>query len=125
MVLNSYFQRPQLVVEPWNSNANRARALAAFLTFVYRARGGRGSREVTEADHLAFHHWRRRDAAGPRVSGGTWSQYVSHVNQFYGWAVRQGQIGAVPIPHRLSGPRPGGVPSAARVQADGSGDLRA
>jgi hypothetical protein len=37
VALNSYFQRPQLVVAPWNSNANRARALAGFLTFVYRA----------------------------------------------------------------------------------------
>jgi integrase len=116
VVLNSYFRRPQLVVAPWNSNANRARALAGFLTFVYRALGGRGWREVTEADHLAYHQWRRRDAAGPRVSGGTWSQDVSHVNQFYVWAARQGQMGAVPIPHRLSRAAPWGVPSAARVQ---------
>ncbi|MDX2853074.1 integrase [Streptomyces sp. PA03-3a] len=116
VALNSYFHRVQLMGAPWNSNANRARALAGFLTFVYRARGGRGWREVTEADHLAYHQWRRRDAAGPRVSGGTWSQDVSHVNQFFVWAAGQGQIGEVPIPHRPSRPAPWGVPSGARVR---------
>ncbi|QTI90627.1 site-specific integrase [Streptomyces sp. AgN23] len=116
VVLNSYFQRPQLVGAPWNSNANRARALAGFLTFVYRARGGRGWREATDADHLAYHQWRRRDTAGPRVSGGTWSQDVSHVNQFYVWAAGQGQVGAVPIPHRPPKLPPWGTPSASRAQ---------
>jgi site-specific recombinase XerD len=117
VMLNSYFQRPQLVGAPFSSNANRARALAGFLTFVYRARGGRGWREVTEADHLAYHQWRRRDAAGPQVSGGTWSQDVSHVNQFYVWAAGQGQVGRVPIPQRPARSAPWGRPTPVLVQA--------
>jgi len=85
--LNSYFRRPALIGAPVNSNASRARALAGFLNFLYKSRGGRSWREATEGDHLAFHQWRRRDAAGPQVAGATWSQEVAHVNQFYAWAV--------------------------------------
>ena len=119
MVLNSYFHRVSLIDAPWNSNANRARALAAFLNFLHRARGGKSWRQATEGDHLAFHQWRRRDPAGPRVAGGTWSQEVSHVNQFYEWAVRQNQIGAVPIPQRSRRPAPPGTlrPPGARARS--------
>jgi len=109
VALNSYFHRPALIGAPWNSNANRARALAGFLNFLDRARGGRPWREATEADHLAFHQWRRRDAEGPQVAGGTWSQEVSHVNQFYEWAVTRKLAGAVPIPHRARRPAPAGT----------------
>ena len=116
VVLNSYFHRADLIGAPWNSNANRARALAGFLNFLHRARGGKTWREAAEADHLAFHRWRRRDPAGPRVAGGTWSQEVSHVNQFFEWAVRQQQIGAVPIPQRLRRPAPLGTLQAARPE---------
>ena len=116
VVLNSYFHRASLIDAPWNSNANRARALAAFLNFLHRARGGKSWRHATEGDHLAFHQWRRRDPAGPRVAGGTWSQEVSHVNQFFEWAVRQNQIGAVPIPHRSRRPAPPGTLQAARTR---------
>jgi site-specific recombinase XerD len=79
------------------------------LTFLGRARGGRSWREATEADHLAFHQWRRRDAAGPRVAGATWSQEVSHVNQFYAWAVTRKLVGAVPIPQRVRRSAPAGT----------------
>jgi hypothetical protein len=109
VALNSYFHRPALIDAPWNSNANRARALAGFLNFLDRARGGRPWRGATEADHLAFHQWRRRDAEGPQVAGGTWSQEVSHVNQFYEWAVTRKLVGAVPIPRRARRPAPAGT----------------
>ncbi|MEU5547277.1 integrase [Streptomyces sioyaensis] len=109
VVLNSYFHRVDLIDAPWNSNANRARALAGYLNFLHCARGGKSWRQATEADHLAFHQWRRRDPAGPRVAGGTWSQEVAHVNQFFEWAVRQNQLGAVPIPHRSRRPAPLGT----------------
>src|SRR6266545_447016 len=108
-VLNSYFHRVDRIDAPQNSNANRARALAGFLTFLERSRRGTSWRQDTEADHLAFHQWRRREAAGPRVGGSTWSQEVSHVNQFYEWAVRQGHVDAVPIPQRLRRPAPLGI----------------
>lgn len=110
VVLNSYFHRVALIDAPPNSNANRARALAGFLNFLDRSRGGKTWREATEADHLAFHQWRRRDADGPRIAGATWSQEVSHVNQFYAWAVRQGQVATMPIPHRARRPAPLGTP---------------
>jgi integrase len=113
VVLNSYFHRVNLIDAPWNSNANRARALAGFLSFLHWARGGKSWRQATEADHLAFHHWRRRDPGGPRVAGGTWSQEVSHVNQFFEWAVGQHQMGAIPIPQRSRRPAPRGVPRVA------------
>src|SRR6266702_1134438 len=70
VVLNSYFHRVSLIDAPWNSNANRARVLAAFLNFLHRARGGKSWRQASESDHLAFHQWRRRDPAGPRDEGG-------------------------------------------------------
>lgn len=107
--LNSYFRGAALVGAPVNSNASRARALAGFLNFLHSSRGGRSWREATEADHLAFHQWRRRDAAGPRVSGSTWSQEVSHVHQFYAWAVARGLTGAVPVPQRARRQAPPGM----------------
>jgi len=107
--LNSYFHRPVLLDAPWNTNANRARALAGFLTFLERSRGGRSWRDAVEDDHLAYHQWRRRDEEGPRVAGATWSQEVSHVNQFYAWAVTRKLAGAVPIPQRPRRPAPPGT----------------
>jgi site-specific recombinase XerD len=107
--LNSYFHRPVLLDAPWNTNANRARALAGFLTFLERSRGSRPWRAAVEEDHLAYHQWRRRDEEGPRVAGGTWSQEVSHVNQFYAWAVMRKLVGAVPIPQRDRRPAPPGT----------------
>ncbi|HBF82743.1 MAG TPA: hypothetical protein DD420_23290 [Streptomyces sp.] len=51
-------------------------------------------------DYLAYHSWRRLDEAGPRVEDGTWSQEVSHVNQFYAWAQGQGHVAELPMPQR-------------------------
>ena len=47
VVLNSYFHRVSLIDAPWNSNANRARALAAFLNFLHAS----PRREVVAAGH--------------------------------------------------------------------------
>ncbi|WP_329160517.1 site-specific integrase [Streptomyces sp. NBC_01717] len=107
-VLNSYFFQANLLTAPWNSNANRARALARWLNFLTVARAGTSWRSATEADHLAFHQWRRRDDDGPGVMGGTWNQEVSLVNQFYEWAVRRGYAAEVPIPQRARRPAPMG-----------------
>jgi integrase len=106
--LNSYFLQANLTA-PWNTNANRARALARFFSFLHTSRGGKSWRAATEADHLAFHQWRRRDEAGPHVEGSTWNHEVSLVNGFYSWAVRQGHVAAVPIPHRARRPAPTGA----------------
>src|SRR5262245_59648861 len=75
-----------------------ARDVAAFLTFLWRARGGRSWRDACEADHLAYLEWRRRDASGPRVAGATWNREVAAVNQFYEWASRNGHVQSNPIP---------------------------
>lgn len=40
-ILNSYFIQANLLIAPWNSNANRARALLRFLNFLHFARGGK------------------------------------------------------------------------------------
>ncbi|MFH8342860.1 hypothetical protein [Streptomyces sp. AM6-12] len=74
--LNSYFHRVDFLESPLNSQ------------------------NATGADHLAYHHWRRRDVNGPRVDGGTWSQEVSHLQQFYLHAVSKGWVSEVPIPQR-------------------------
>jgi site-specific recombinase XerD len=39
-----------------------ARDLAAFLNFLWLARGQRSWRDAGEADHLAYLQWRRRDS---------------------------------------------------------------
>ena len=100
--LNGYFHRVNQLEEPLNTQINRARALARHLNFLHKARGGRGWRDATEDDHRAFHFWRRQHAAGPLVEGSTWSQEVSLVNQFYGWAKGQGFVSAIPIPQRAA-----------------------
>ncbi|MFE0207358.1 tyrosine-type recombinase/integrase [Streptomyces sp. NPDC058985] len=109
VALNAYFFQANVVTAPWNTNANRARAIARFLNFLLVARGGRCWRSATAEDHLAFHHWRRRDPVGPRVGGGTWNQEVSLVNSFYGWAVGQGHAAFTPIPQRDARPAPAGT----------------
>lgn len=108
VALNAYFLQANVMTAPQNTNANRARAIARFLNFLLVARGGRYRRSATVEDHWAFHHWRRRDPAGPRVSGGTWNQEVSLVNSFYEWAVGQGHAAVLPIPQREARPAPAG-----------------
>ncbi|GGT70813.1 hypothetical protein GCM10010207_81300 [Streptomyces atratus] len=48
---------------------------------------------------------RRRDLRGPRVDGDTWSQEVSHVQQFYVYAKKKLWMPEVLIPQQL--PRDG------------------
>lgn len=76
-----------------------------FFNFLYFSRGGKDWRQATEDDHFAFHHWRRRDESGPTVQGSTWSQEVSHVNQFYQWAVGGQLVAEVPILSGIGGRR--------------------
>ncbi|WP_428837560.1 site-specific integrase [Streptomyces olivaceiscleroticus] len=66
-----------------------ARDLAAFLAFLWSARGRKGWRDAVEEDHLAYLVWRRRDADGPRVAGATWNREVAGVDAFYRGAVRR------------------------------------
>ncbi|MER5915560.1 integrase [Streptomyces sp. NPDC001982] len=98
VALNSYFHRVDLMEGPLNSQINRALAMARYFNFLHQSRGGKDWRDATEADHIAYQHWRRRDLRGPQVDGGTWSQEVSHVHQFYVFAKRW--VGEVPIPQR-------------------------
>lgn len=131
--LNAYFHRVDLLEGPLNSQFNRASALERFLNFLHRNRGGKGWRDATEADHLAYHHWRRRDLRGPRVDGGTWSQEVSHLQQFYLHAVSKNWVGEVPIPqrarrawsgHGVPGPRRAGGASVPATYAHDEGGER-
>jgi hypothetical protein len=124
VVLNSYFHRVSLIDAPWNSNANRARALAGFLNFLHSARGGRSWRQATEGDHLAFHQWRRRDPSGPRVAGGTWSQEVARQPVLrVGRAAGPDGRGPDPAPRAAAGAD--GYAAGRRDGGDGPGDLRA
>lgn len=98
--LNSYFHRVNFLEGPLNSQINRASALCRKLNFLHVSRGGKGWRDATEADHTAYQHWRRRDPRGPRVDGDTWSQEVSHLQQFYVYAKKKQWVPEVPIPQR-------------------------
>jgi hypothetical protein len=53
-----------------------ARDLAAFLNFLWLARGQRSWRDAGEADRLAYLHWRRRDCAGPQVAESTFIRSI-------------------------------------------------
>lgn len=98
--LNSYFHQVNLMEGPLNSQINRASAICRKLNFLHQSRGGKGWRDATEDDHTAYHYWRRRDPRGPRVDGGTWSQEISHLQQFYVFAKRKSWVAEVPIPQR-------------------------
>jgi site-specific recombinase XerD len=98
--LNAYFTEELATSAPMTQEAS-ARDLAAFLTFLWRSRGGRSWRDATEDDHRAYLIWRRRDPRGPRVSGTTWDREVATVNKFYWWALNAGYLAAHPIPQRM------------------------
>ena len=98
--LNAYFTEELATCAPKTQEAS-ARDLAAFLTFLWRSRGGRSWRDATEDDHRAYLIWRRRDPRGPRVSGTTWDREVATVNKFYWWALNAGYLAAHPIPQRM------------------------
>lgn len=83
LVLNDFFQSVGMVASAPNTQAGYARDLAAFLTFLSTARGGRSWRDATEDDHSAYLYWRRRDPDGPRISGAAWGREVAAVNRFY------------------------------------------
>jgi site-specific recombinase XerD len=87
-----------MVASAWNTQAGYARDLAAFLTFLWSAREGR-----------AYLYWRRRDPAGPQVSGAAWDREVAAVNRFYRWALRQGHVRVNPIPQTSRRPVPVGA----------------
>jgi site-specific recombinase XerD len=106
VLLNGFFQSAGMVGSAWNTQAGYARDLAAFLTFLWSAREGRSWREATEADHRAYLFWRRRDPAGPRVSGAAWDREVAAVNRFYRWALRAGHMRVNPIPQTSRRPIP-------------------
>ncbi|MFG2989289.1 tyrosine-type recombinase/integrase [Streptomyces sp. NPDC048257] len=98
IVLNRFFQSPGMRMHAVNTQFGYARDLAAFLTFLWVSRGGKGWRDATDADHLAYLVWRRRDGDGPRVAGSTWNREVAAADAFYRWAVRCGHVPSSPIP---------------------------
>ncbi|MFC0112355.1 site-specific integrase [Kibdelosporangium aridum] len=98
VVLNEFFQSVEMMGSAWNTQVGYARDLAAFLTFLWSAREGRSWRDAIEADHRAYLYWRRRDPAGPRVSGAAWDREVAAVNRFYWWALRRRYVQVSPIP---------------------------
>jgi hypothetical protein len=66
--LNAFFRSGVMVCAAWNT----ARDLKVFLNFLWRSRDGKSWRDATEADHVAYLTWRRKDTAGPRVDDATW-----------------------------------------------------
>ncbi|MDM4783287.1 MULTISPECIES: site-specific integrase [unclassified Micromonospora] len=98
VVLNGFFQEPAMRAAAATTQSGYARNVAAFLSFLWSARGGRSWRDATEDDHVAYLVWRRRDADGPRVAGATWDREVAAVNRFYRWAVRRGHVQHNPVP---------------------------
>ena len=122
--LNAYFTEELATSAPKTQEAS-ARDLAAFLTFLWRSRGGRSWRDATEDDHRAYLNWRRRDPRGPR---GLWDNFgfseVATVNKFYWWALKVGYLAAHPIPQRMrlvSGPA--GIERCLRTRRTSSGHL--
>lgn len=106
VALNEFFADVPMVARPSRTQQGYARDLAAFLNFLWLARGGRSWRDACEADHLAYLHWRRRDPEGPGVAGSTWNREVAAVNQFYLWAVRRGHVQVNPVPQTGRGRPP-------------------
>ncbi len=106
VVLNSFFRDVVMAGRSRSTQDGYARDLAGFLTFLWVARERRGWRDATEADHLAYLHWRRHDPDGPRVAGATWDREVAAVNCFYRWAVRCGHVASNPIPQVSRRPGP-------------------
>ena len=118
VVLNGFFRDARMVTSARRTQEGYARDLAAFLNFLWLARGQRSWRDAGEADHLAYLQWRRRDSAGPQVAGSTWNREVAAVNQFYRWAVRDGHVRASPIPQVSRRARPAEAGWAGRRNLD-------
>ncbi len=98
--LNAFFSSADMATAAWNTQAGYARDVAAFLNFLWRARGATSWRDATEADHIAYLIWRRRDEHGPHIDDATWDREVAAVNRFYKWQVAAGNVVANPVPQR-------------------------
>ncbi len=97
--LNAFFSGPLMVCAAKATQEGYARDLRSFLDFLWTARG-KDWRDATEADHVAYLVWRRRDPGGPLVDDSTWDREVAAVNRFYNWQVRAGNVAVNPIPQR-------------------------
>ncbi len=106
VALNGFFQSVEMVTDARSTQVGYALDLAAFLTFLWSARQQRSWRDATEADHLAYLYWRRRDPEGPQVSGAAWNREVAAVNRFYRWAVQRGHVRVSPVPQTWRRPLP-------------------
>jgi site-specific recombinase XerD len=105
--LNAFFLSAGMQGAAKNTRNGYAGDLAAFLTFLWTSRGQRSWRDTTEADHVAYLVWRRRDPQGPRVDDATWDREVAAANRFYKWQVKAGTVRTNPIPQRaVRLPRP-------------------
>jgi hypothetical protein len=98
--LNAFFRSAAMVGDAWNTQAGYARDLMAFLNFLWGSRGGKSWRDATEADHVAYLTWRRKDERGPRIADSTWDREVAAVNRFYRWQIRAGHLRENPLPQR-------------------------
>lgn len=96
--LNEFFQSVGMQSSARSTQVGYARDIAAFLTFLWSARGKRSWKDAAESDHLAYAFWRRWDEGGPRVAASTWDREVAAVNRLYQWAVGVGFLPATPIP---------------------------
>lgn len=115
--LNGFFRSGRLRSLAPRTQLGYARDLAAFLTFLWSARGATEWIHATEQDHLAYLYWRRHDPGGPCVAGATWNREVAAVNQFYRWALWAGHLQRHPIPQmtRRSGVRREGWANASSL----------
>lgn len=104
--LNEFFRSPGMLGDAWNTQAGYARDLAAFLTFLWRTRDRKEWRDISEADHLAYLYWRRRDPAGPLIDDATWDREVCAQNRFFKWQVKAKAMRVNPIPQRERKPVP-------------------
>lgn len=116
--LNEFFHSVGMQASAQNTQTGYARDIAAFLTFLWVARAKQSWKDATEADHLAYSHWRRSDSDGPRVAASTWDREVAAVNRFYRWAVRQRYLAATPIPQTSRRPAPVAAGLAGRRSQD-------
>lgn len=98
--LNAYFRSHEMQGAPKNTRNGYAANLKSFLDFLWKSRCRTSWRDATEADHLAYLAWRRRDPQGPRVDDSTWDREVAAVNGFYKWQVKAGNVRGNPIPQR-------------------------
>jgi len=100
VAMNAFFSSTEMTMAAEMTCLGYARDVNAFLNFLELARGVSDWRDATEADHVAYLIWRRRDPLGPRVANATWNREVSGVDRFYRWQVAKGHVAKSPVPHR-------------------------